>query len=273
MFKDGGFLRFPEGEGGADAGAISGPSGDAQAASGETDPRFSDPAVAKHVQDRIAQELRHIPNEHRSPDGFKKLADRARQFDALQADPRWNAFLAAQGRNGDRPQKTVSEAMLERLTGKYGKFSEQQAGIMGDIASFLEEHFSQNLIPQYIERQTQPMQQAFYQDKVNAELAAARALPDFAKYESEIHAKIEEYEGRIGYEDAYHAVMNRHRKEIDAAAAEAEERQESGRRAGKQTEKPTGHGSKDVETRRPGTRKEAIKTAATRLRAQGIPVD
>lgn len=236
-----------------------------------TDERFNDPEIAKHISDKVAAQLRHIPTEHRSPEAYRRLMTNSQQFDQMQRDPGWLAYQA--GRNGRGQQQQAQERkfreiLAERMSARWGDLGDR-GPFLGDMFEAFEGYLKDNVLPGWAKENVQPWQHAYLSDKVRTEYDAAAKLKGFKEHEAEIRNLIEQRPD-IPWHWAYRIVTHGVPVEAAVAAAAMEAEGMEGEKRAAQSEKPTGQGSKDVETKRPTTRAEAKKVRDLRLRAKGI---
>lgn len=265
----------PDTSGGNSAGTVqsdaaSENAGSSTASSSSTSTYDSDPAIRKYIEDKVSSQLRHIPNEYRTPDRFRSLQESAGQFDRLRQDPNYLAYLAARQGGGQNQvqQKALRDEVLGALTTKYGKLADRDSGILGDLVSEVEKAFTSRIVPGLLKQHVGPLYQQFWGDKVNAERETAAKLPGWKEHEDDIKKIVHESEGHISFEQAYKIAT--HGKQFQKAAEEEEAAATAGDKKKAASEKPGGMSAGGLKTKKPTTKQEAREAARRELRAQGL---
>lgn len=241
----------------------------------------SDARVQKYVSDLHSKALKGIPKEYREEAKFKELLQHAQQFQGLQGNPHFQAFMAGQqaGRGAQPPQQPQGKTWGEVLgaLGKQYQFDDTRSKFFTEYGDTLSNHLLQQVEAKFFN----PIRQHLAGQKVNSEYEEASKLPGFEEAKPKIAEIMKQYRNEISFHDAYKLakyddLSKAQEAAAKAAAAQAEEGENEQevklRRAKAGGDRPTGHGSGDVSLKKARTRGDAIGNAKRRLAAQGVNI-
>jgi len=188
-------------------GAADGFSGDNGADQGQTEDDYADLAGDERVKAFIEKQYGHIPQEHRTPDGFKNLLGARDQVGTLQQQLQALQQKAQQGgQQGQQAQQEAAfhEAIITELEKDMGSALNPKqkrffSGMLQRTFDRMNKHFEQTYFA--------PIRDAMVNQRLEAEYGSAQKLPGFAEHQDEIMNIVRQSEGKISFQTAYKAVM------------------------------------------------------------------
>ncbi len=260
--------------GGTDAG-----SGDGAEVGQEQADDYSDLAADERVQAYLQKQYGHIPEEHRSPDGFKQLLGARDQAQTLQqqlAQMQQQAQGQQQQGGQTKQEQAFHEAILAGLVKGGHTLTPPVQRLFGDMLKSVHENMTKHFETNYFN----PLRDAMVNQRLESEYQQASSLPGFQQNRADIVKVVQQF--GVPWDAAYKMVMYDKQKNSQKAGGTVVPPQggtngSSGRNGSEKRtsdgDRPSGAASSGGKMPKYKTPDQARSGAAAALRARGIRIE